>query len=273
MTPPDSAHPRMKDHPDTVPPATEDSRFSPAASPEGDTAHPPDPVDHRTRTAARRRQAMRRRLLESAMLVFAEKGVDATVIDDVISTAGVSRGTFYKYFSSNRDLMVAASEELVNELLTFVLEQLEGICDPAERVALGLRLYIETALAFPLFARFASTAGMEVAGPSSVLREYLPVHVNDGIAQGRFADLPPQVALDLISGGVLFCIARSTETQLDSQRTRHVVAALLRALGVSLEEAWELADRDVAPMALPEDSLLCRSHQRLRGTKPTPCRP
>jgi len=93
--------------------------------------------DHRTRTAARRRETMRRRLLESAMLVFAEKGVDASVIDDVISTAGVSRGTFYKYFKSNRDLMVAANEELGKELLTQVLDRVAGLSDPAERLALG----------------------------------------------------------------------------------------------------------------------------------------
>ena len=48
--------------------------------------------------AAERRARMRRTLVEAALLVFAEKGVDASVIDDVITAAGVSRGTFYKLF-------------------------------------------------------------------------------------------------------------------------------------------------------------------------------
>ena len=49
--------------------------------------------DHRTRVAAEKRARMRRKLVESALLVFAEKGVDASVIEDVIAVAGVSRGT------------------------------------------------------------------------------------------------------------------------------------------------------------------------------------
>ncbi len=50
--------------------------------------------DHRPRVAAEKRARMRRKLIENALLVFAEKGVDASVIDDVIRTANVSRGTF-----------------------------------------------------------------------------------------------------------------------------------------------------------------------------------
>lgn len=226
---------------------------------------PPDPVDHRSRTAARRREAMRRRLLESAMLVFAEKGVDASVIDDVISTAGVSRGTFYKYFASNRDLMVAANEELGKELLNFVMDQVRDISDPAERVALGVRLFIETAQAYPLFARFTRSAGMEAAGPTSLLLDYMPDHIKDGIAQCRFFDAPPQVALDLISGSVLFCIARSATTPLDPQQNRHVVASILRGLGIADDEAWQLAGLEVAPLELPEDSLLRQSNRRFRA--------
>ena len=35
---------------------------------------------------------MQLRLIEAALAVFAEKGIEATVIDDVISAAGVARG-------------------------------------------------------------------------------------------------------------------------------------------------------------------------------------
>ncbi|WP_417678824.1 TetR/AcrR family transcriptional regulator [Pseudodonghicola sp.] len=220
--------------------------------------------DHRTRTAARRRETMRRRLLESAMLVFAEKGVDASVIDDVISTAGVSRGTFYKYFKSNRDLMVAANEELGKELLTQVLDRVAGLSDPAERLALGVRLFIETALAYPLFAHFTRSAGMASVGPRSLLLDYLPDHIRDATDQGRFCPMPLEVSLDLISGGVLFCIAHSIEGSGDDLQSRHMVAALMRGLGVPADEAWRLADREVAPMELPEDSLLCQSNLRYR---------
>ena len=68
----------------------------------------PVATDHRPRVAAERRARMRRKLVESALLVFAEKGVDASVIEDVIAAAGVSRGTFYNYFCTNGELLAAA---------------------------------------------------------------------------------------------------------------------------------------------------------------------
>jgi len=66
--------------------------------------------DHRPRVAAERRARMRRKLVESALLVFAGKGVDASVIEDVIVAAGVSRGTFYNYFRTNAELLAAVNE-------------------------------------------------------------------------------------------------------------------------------------------------------------------
>lgn len=235
----------------------------PPSDDSSDDTHPPE--DHRTRTAARRREQMRRRLLESAMLVFAEKGVDASVIDDVISTAGVSRGTFYKYFASNRDLMVAANDELCKELLSYVLDRVSEFSDPAVRAAIGARTFLETALAFPLLARFTRSVGLESRGPTALLYEYLPHQLREGIDQGRFLDMPTQVALDLISGGVLLCIARATDEEIEPGYTHHVVAAALRGLGLEESEAWALANQDIAPLEVPEDSLLWRSNQRFRA--------
>ncbi len=48
----------------------------------------PIPIDHRPRVAAERRARMRRKLVESALFVFAEKGVDASVIEVVIRPWG-----------------------------------------------------------------------------------------------------------------------------------------------------------------------------------------
>ena len=48
------------------------------------------PTDHRPRVAAERRERMRRRLVETAMIVFAEKGVGASVIPDVKALAEVA---------------------------------------------------------------------------------------------------------------------------------------------------------------------------------------
>jgi len=224
-----------------------------------------DSIDHRTRTAERRRDAMRRRLVESAMLVFAAKGGDTVVIDDVISAAEVSRGTFYKYFPSTRDLLVAISQELTGELVAQVELVVAPIPDPVERVALGLRLFIETARTFPLFAGFIRATRPEVEGPTALIYDYLPEHLAEGIASGRFLDMPLEIHLDLITGTVLLCVLRQIAAPTETAHVRQVVASILRALGLSPEEAWAIADLDMPPLQLPEDSLLMRAQRRFEG--------
>jgi AcrR family transcriptional regulator len=223
--------------------------------------------DHRTRTAERRRDAMRARLIESAVLVFAEKGVDASVIDDVIREAGVSRGTFYKYFNTTHDLMVAASEQLGNELMAIVETHVGLIADPALRVAAGCRLFIQTALLIPVFARFTRSAGLEAAGPATLIYDVLPPHVSEGVRLGRFVDMPMHVALDLITGSVLLCVSRAAMDSDAPDLTGDVVAGILRGLGMDHSEAHTLANIQLPPFALPEDSLFRRSQRRFEEAR------
>src|ERR1700691_3185860 len=97
--------------------------------------------DHRPRVAAEKRARMRRKLVESALLVFAEKGVDASVIADVIGAAGVSRGTFYSYFRAIAELLVAVNEELNDEISTLIKAQVRPDPDPTARRWMGFRLF------------------------------------------------------------------------------------------------------------------------------------
>jgi AcrR family transcriptional regulator len=47
---------------------------------------------------------LRNRLLEAAQQVFADSGYASATVDDIISAAGTSRATFYRYFRSKEDL-------------------------------------------------------------------------------------------------------------------------------------------------------------------------
>lgn len=57
-----------------------------------------------------KKKARHTQLLEVAKKVFAEKGYHASTVDDIVTAAGVARGTFYLYFKDKR----GAFEELVD---------------------------------------------------------------------------------------------------------------------------------------------------------------
>lgn len=215
--------------------------------------------DHRSRVAQERRERMRQRLIESAMLVFAEKGVDASVIDDVIAAAGVSRGSFYNYFRTNAELLGAVGERLGNEMMEIIEPVVGGLADPAMRVATGLRLYLQLAVDYPLLGRFVSRAGLNALSPSNLVFEYLPPHIAAGVAAGRFADRGLEVALDLIAGTMLLALHRISQGATTPDYPAKIVAAVMTGLGVAGPEALRLAAPPPPAVTIADGSLLARS--------------
>jgi TetR/AcrR family transcriptional regulator, cholesterol catabolism regulator len=64
------------------------------------------------RTTTRRRRAVERReqLIDTALTVFAQKGVQGATVKDLAEAAGVAPGLMYHYFRSKEDLLRAALE-------------------------------------------------------------------------------------------------------------------------------------------------------------------
>lgn len=67
--------------------------------------------------SARRTSRTRKRLLDAALRKFAEKGVDATTIEEITESADLGKGTFYRHFSSREELMLALVDEVVGRLI------------------------------------------------------------------------------------------------------------------------------------------------------------
>ena len=58
----------------------------------------------------------RARLTEAAREVFVEKGYHRAKVVDIIERAGYGHGTFYDYFKSKDDVLMAILDELIREL-------------------------------------------------------------------------------------------------------------------------------------------------------------
>ena len=211
---------------------------------------------------------MHRKLVESALLVFAEKGVDASVIDDVIEAADVSRGTFYNYFRTNGELLAAAIEELGNELVETIEERVKAAPSPAARLFTGLRLYFDTARRFPLFARFVRRVGPDAIGTGSRVNAYIPVHIAAAIAAGEFVAQPVRIALDTVVGVGLTVVARIAAADADEAYVNAMLLALARALGFDLARAAELCSTPLASLNFGPESLIVRSQARFARQKP-----
>jgi AcrR family transcriptional regulator len=218
--------------------------------------------DHRTRVAAQRRERTRRTLLESAMLVFAERGPDASVIDEVIHTAGVSRGTFYNYFRSDDALLAAVAEEVGNQIVAIVDPVVRDLPDPGARVASGVRLVLAIARAHPRLAAFLARVGPPAVGAQSRATASLTRDLADGIGSGRFADVDARLAVDLVIGPVLAGFHTIVTRRVPAGYVDAMARSVLQALGVPRATARRLATLPLDVPSPPADSLLVRAEAR-----------
>jgi AcrR family transcriptional regulator len=218
--------------------------------------------DHRTRVAAERRERMQARLVESALLVFGQRGMDASVIDELIRTAGVSRGTFYNYFRTNEDLLLAVSLAVSDEMMRVVDPLAQGEADPAARIAAGVRLFIELARDFPALGAFLTRGGLRVLTENSLVKEYLPRDLIQARNSGRIRVSDIDLAFDLVVGSMLAALHRMQCAPLPDGYSAHLASAILGALGVPAEEAQAIALRPLPRLRLPPDSMLARAGAR-----------
>jgi AcrR family transcriptional regulator len=56
----------------------------------------------------------RRALLDAAARLFAEHGYHGTSVPDIVQAAGVGHGTFYEYFASRRDILLALTRPVTD---------------------------------------------------------------------------------------------------------------------------------------------------------------
>jgi len=67
----------------------------------------------------------RERLLESAKRLFSQKGYYATSVEDIVESAGLSKGAFYFYFKSKEELF----KILVEEMHLNIMKRLENFLE------------------------------------------------------------------------------------------------------------------------------------------------
>src|SRR6266567_3049756 len=74
----------------------------------------------------RRGRASRERIVERAAELFAERGIAATSLDEVIAAAGAGKGQFYHYFRS-RDELAAAVGYRCTQVVAGLTQALGGV--------------------------------------------------------------------------------------------------------------------------------------------------
>ena len=227
-------------------------RKTPSA-PLSDTAAPrrggpvaPQADDFRSRVAAQKRERMRERLIEATLQAYAGSTPGLRpVIDDVVRVAGVSRGSFYKYFDSIEDILPELGQRMADEMVDAFQRLFGDVADPALRIAAGPLLSFCRSAMDP--THVACTESVDFVA----YFEHGRLHgmtVTDQLLAARQAGVlcfdSLEAAIDLVTGATMEGSRRVQRApRLNVVHAQALTVAILCGLGMARASAQTAADQ------------------------------
>jgi AcrR family transcriptional regulator len=203
-----------------------------------------------TRTERKKRRN-REALILAAYGLVAEKGIDATTMQDITERADVGLGTAYNYFGSKDELVTAAIEQGMDRLARRIEMVTDTFDDPAQVYAYGWRTVMETATTDRRWRWLMQRSEVTADAIFRCFGPYAMRDLQQARAAGRYVfDDVELVWRQATWAAVGLCRAIGDGTVSDDRLTEAVVN-LLGMVGVARAEAWEIASRPRPP--LPDD--------------------
>ncbi|MDE3774788.1 TetR/AcrR family transcriptional regulator [Sinorhizobium meliloti] len=212
-----------------------------------------DPI-RRAEIGREKRARTRAQLIAAANSLFARQAVESVTVDDLVKEAGVAKGTFYVHFDSLEAVTAAVAEELVQSFDELLQPGRVSLAEPALRIAFGCCAFIDKALNDPrwgsVVARLAAAApkGGEIARRRLFedLQQFSKELPDDGVSA--------ELKLEIVVGIMLQILRALGEGRLSSIDRDAAISAILRAIGLSAEEAKSVLVRLPATPTLERPS-------------------
>jgi AcrR family transcriptional regulator len=100
-------------------------------------------VVDQSRVIGRESGGRREAILDAATSLFSEYGFNDADTQELAERLGVGKGTLYRCFASKRELFLAAVDRAMRQLRERLQMSTEVVTDPLERVARGVRAYLD----------------------------------------------------------------------------------------------------------------------------------
>lgn len=195
----------------------------------------------------KKRERTRRGLIDAALRLFARKEVGEVALLDVAAEAEVASGTIYNYFRSREEVVEAVGLSLADDFSEVIAARSVGIESGAQRLAVGVRLFILRALADPQWASAVFRVVHFDQAMRSKIAGYVLADLRAGAEEGALAYEDESIALDLVVSCTLGAMRSAVEGRSVAEHDAQVAEMILKALGATPARA-----RKLARQALPD---------------------
>lgn len=197
--------------------------------------------------------AGQKRIHEAAIRLFSETGSNEINVSELAEYAGVARGTIYNNVKSLDTLFNEVTANLAAEMNRRIVDSLPDDSRPEERLASGIRLYIQRAHNEPVWGKFITRFAYSDEAFQAFWESSVPlIDLQLGV-EGNAYDVHEEQLNSMMSfiGGA--CISAMTLVRQGIKTWRDAgsdcAEFVLRGLGLSPDEAKDLASRELPPLA------------------------
>jgi AcrR family transcriptional regulator len=187
----------------------------------------------------RRRARTRAALLGAARELLIRRGPTEVSIQEITDAADVGFGSFYNHFESKQILFDQAIAEVAADHLRMLRAASIGLTDPAEVLAVSVRLTARFPVSHPELARVIDRAGLGYLPCVAPVAVRFLEHAKD---VGRLCYDDAEIALACAGGATLGAIRFGLTAESD-QVAESAAVSLLRMFGLVEGDARRVARR------------------------------
>jgi AcrR family transcriptional regulator len=174
------------------------------------------PADQPMPLAERKREVVRVELATAAARLLADRHYDTITVDDIVSVAGVSRRTFFRYFPTKEDVFLATIDRYGRDLRARLVTQPP---DASPMTALRAALTMESAnadldKAYELAKATNSVPALHARQLEHVAswRKELGAALGERLGIDVTADMRPELAAAIVLAGFEVAVNRWAES-------------------------------------------------------------
>lgn len=182
----------------------------------------------------------RQRLLDGGRKAFAERGVEAATVLEVVRAADVSQPSFYNHFASKDELAHEIAADFFRKDRQAKLEVFRSIDDPAEAIAINVFHTLSIATDDPVITWILIKSEMLRSLVISSNNDPLADIITTGIKRGRFSAGNPHVTALAIRGGTLAVMQDILNGNAEDNAAGSFQELVLRMLGLTVEESTQV---------------------------------
>ena len=149
----------------------------------------------------------KRKIFETSMKLFAEKGYDATSIEEITATVGVAKGTLYYHFSSKEEIFKFLVEEGVMLLKNSIEIKTEKLTNSIDKLRAIVLIELKVLVKYESFMTIILSEIWGSGTRAKMCRDYVFEYiqmiqeiVEEGMKKGEIVEADPNVIASGIFG-------------------------------------------------------------------------